>query len=91
MPPHSLQNFYGSLKRNGPEAAYYLFGTEDVLKEGAIGDLLDAVLDPGLRDFNLDRIQAIKTSNDRLFGSNEIFKARIKNHTCLPSANDPKR
>ncbi len=66
MAAHSLQNFYGSLKRNGPEAAYYLLGTEDVLKEEAIGDLLDRVIDPGLRDFNLDQIQASQIEPDAL-------------------------
>ncbi|MEE8062291.1 MAG: DNA polymerase III subunit delta [Gemmatimonadales bacterium] len=66
MPQHSLSNFYGSLKRNGPETAYYLYGTEDILKEEALGKLLEGLLDPGLRDFNLDRIQASQVEPETL-------------------------
>lgn len=65
MPPHSLTDFYSN-KRTGPEPAYYLFGTEDVLKNEAISDLLDQVLDPGLRDFNLDQLQASQVEPDAL-------------------------
>ena len=66
MPSHSLKDFYGSLKRKGPETAYYLFGSEDVLKDEAIGDLLEEVLDPGLRDFNLDQVQGGQVEPDAL-------------------------
>jgi len=66
MPQHSLENFYTSFKRNGPEPAYYLFGSEDVLKSGAISHLLEKVLDPGLRDFNLDQVQASRVEPDAL-------------------------
>ncbi len=35
--------------------AYYFHGTEEGLKDEAVARLLDAVLDPGLRDFNLEQ------------------------------------
>jgi len=54
-----------SLKQGGagkgegaPEAAYYLHGDEDVLKDEAIRALVDRVLDPGARDFNFDQRSA---------------------------------
>lgn len=34
--------------------AIYLYGDEDVLKDEAVRAILDAVVDPGLRDFNYD-------------------------------------
>jgi DNA polymerase III subunit delta len=35
--------------------AYYLFGDDDYLKEDGLRQLIDAAVDPGTRDFNLDR------------------------------------
>lgn len=35
-------------------AAYYLYGDDDYLKEEAVRQLVDAAVDPGLRDFNLE-------------------------------------
>src|SRR5262245_54582935 len=34
--------------------AYYLYGEEEFLKDEAIRHLIDAAIDPGTRDFNLD-------------------------------------
>lgn len=34
--------------------AYYLYGDDDYLKEEAVQQLIDAAVDPGLRDFNLE-------------------------------------
>jgi len=43
----------------GPlDPVYYLHGDEDVLKDEAIQALLEAALDPGTRDFNLDQRSA---------------------------------
>src|SRR2546427_2607349 len=38
-----------------PDPVYYLHGDEDVLKDEAIRALVDSVIDPGTRDFNLDQ------------------------------------
>jgi DNA polymerase-3 subunit delta len=49
----------GKLLSQGPIApCYYFFGPVDILKDEAIAGLLDRVLDPGLRDFNLDQRSA---------------------------------
>lgn len=36
------------------ERAYYLYGDDDFLKEESLRELIDAAVDPGLRDFNLE-------------------------------------
>ena len=36
------------------DRAYYLFGDDEYLKEEAVRQLVDAAVDPGLRDFNLE-------------------------------------
>ena len=41
-----------------PDPVYYLHGDEDVLKDEAIRALVDRVLEPGTRDFNLDQRDA---------------------------------
>ncbi len=49
----------GKLLAQGPVApCYYFFGPVDILKDEAVAGLLDRVLDPGLRDFNLDQRSA---------------------------------
>jgi DNA polymerase-3 subunit delta len=49
----------GKLLSQGAVApCYYFFGPVDILKDEAVAGLLDRVLDPGLRDFNLDQRSA---------------------------------
>ena len=43
-----------ALKRGDPDPVYYLHGEEHVLKDEAVRTLVDRVLDPAMRDFNLD-------------------------------------
>jgi DNA polymerase III subunit delta len=43
-----------SLKRGDPEAAYYLHGEEEVLKDEAVRALVERAVPPESRDFNLD-------------------------------------
>ena len=44
-----------AIRAHGPfEPVYYLYGTDDYLKEGALRDLLASAVDPATRDFNLD-------------------------------------
>ena len=43
------------LKRGAPDPVYYLHGDEDVLKDEAIAAVLDRAVEPGARDFNVDR------------------------------------
>lgn len=42
------------IKRGEPDPVYYLHGEEHVLKDEAVGALVDRLLEPAMRDFNLD-------------------------------------
>src|SRR5262249_12002538 len=46
--------------------AYYLHGPEDILKDEAIRGILDAALDPSLRDFNVDQRSASQLDPDEV-------------------------
>jgi len=56
-----------SLDKGDPAAVYYFHGPEDLLKDEALRALLDRVLDPSLRDFNLDQRSAGQLDADTLF------------------------
>lgn len=54
MSTHTYGTFTKALDAGKFSPAYYFLGAEDVLKDEATTAILDKVLDPGLRDFNLD-------------------------------------
>src|SRR2546427_10159079 len=66
------------LKQGAPQPVYYLHGEEDMLKEEAIRALLDRVVEPAMRDFNVDvraageldpaGLQALVNTRPRLAG-----------------------
>lgn len=62
----TLDALLRSLKQPGPapDPVYYLHGDEDVLKDEAVRALLDRALEPGIRDFNLDRRSAADLDAD---------------------------
>jgi DNA polymerase-3 subunit delta len=67
MPSQTLDAFMRSLAKGDPAAAYFFHGPEDLLKDEALRALLDRVLDPSLRDFNLDQRGAGQLDADTLF------------------------
>jgi DNA polymerase III subunit delta len=67
MPAQTLDAFLRSLPKGDLAPAYYLHGPEDLLKDEALRALLDRVLDPALRDFNLDQRGAGQLDADALF------------------------
>src|SRR5918995_7134666 len=67
MPAQTLDAFFRSLPKHEPARAYYFHGPEDLLKDEALRALLDRVLDPSLRDFNLDQRSAGQLDADTLF------------------------
>ena len=67
MPAQTLDAFLRSLGKGAPATAYYFHGPEDLLKDEALRALLDRVLDPSLRDFNLDQRSAGQLDADTLF------------------------
>jgi DNA polymerase-3 subunit delta len=54
MPSHTYGTFTKAIEAGKFAPAYYFLGAENVLKDEATAAILDKVLDPGLRDFNLD-------------------------------------
>ena len=54
MSVSSLKTLRDTIKRRAFDGAYYIFGEDDYQKDDAVRQLLDAALDPGSRDFNLD-------------------------------------
>ena len=58
MPTHTMKTFYGRFKKHGADPAYYFHGSQDVLKDEAVADIIRAVLDDSLKDFNFDQVQA---------------------------------
>jgi DNA polymerase-3 subunit delta len=58
MPGASFDAVFRALRKGDVPPVLYLHGPEHVLKEELIADLLDRVLEPSLRDFNLDHASA---------------------------------
>lgn len=54
MPKLPFDAFSRQIRSGDIPPAIYLYGDEDVLKDEAVRAILDAVVDPGLRDFNYD-------------------------------------
>src|SRR5436305_9640152 len=50
----SLDKLRRSLQSGPPAPAYYVYGSEGILKDEAVALILDRALDPATRDFNLD-------------------------------------
>src|SRR4029077_14610613 len=54
MSASSLKTLRDVIKRQSFDAAYYIWGEDDYQKDDAVRQLIDAALDSGARDFNLD-------------------------------------
>jgi DNA polymerase-3 subunit delta len=67
MPPQTIDTLLRSLKRGEIAPAYYFYGAEDLLKEEAIRSMLDQVLQPALRDFNLDQRSAAQADAEEVY------------------------
>ena len=54
MRPSSLASAYKSLQGGDVAPVYYLTGDAELLKDELVGAVVEAALEPGVRDFNLD-------------------------------------
>jgi DNA polymerase-3 subunit delta len=54
MSASSLKTVRDAIKRRSFDGAYYIWGEDDYQKDDAVRQLVDAALDPGSKDFNLD-------------------------------------
>lgn len=58
MPVLDFDTVARALAKGALAGAYYLFGSEDVLKDETLRQILDRALEPGTRDFNFDQRSA---------------------------------
>ena len=54
MAASSLKTLRDTIKRRSFDGAYYILGDDDYQKDDAVRQLVDAALEPGTKDFNLD-------------------------------------
>jgi DNA polymerase-3 subunit delta len=54
------------LLRKGKGGVFYLHGEDDFLKEETVRALIDAHIDPGIRDFNLDQLRGGEVGDEDL-------------------------
>ncbi len=66
MPRRSYDDLLRALGRGELAPVYYLYGTEDVLKEEAARAIVDQALEPHERDFNLDQRVASAVDPEQL-------------------------
>ena len=64
MPRLTPDRLAAALKKGSPAPVWYLHGSETILKDEAIRTLIDGILDPSLRDFNLDLHSAQQLAPD---------------------------
>jgi DNA polymerase-3 subunit delta len=64
MPPQDFDAFRRAMKKGAIAPAYYFHGTEELLKDDAVRDLLALAVDAGTRDFNLDRRRTAEVTAD---------------------------
>ncbi|MCA1837412.1 MAG: hypothetical protein LC674_01090, partial [Actinobacteria bacterium] len=66
MSASSLKTLRDALKRRSFDGAYYISGDDDYQKDDALRQLIDAVVEPGSRDFNLDVRRAADLDGETL-------------------------
>ncbi len=66
MPVQSYEALRRALKNGSVSRVYYLFGTEDLLKDEAARAIADAAVDRSLRDFNFDERAAAQLDPESL-------------------------
>src|SRR3954468_6005443 len=66
MPSHMIDALFQALKKGETAPVYYLYGVEDVLKDDAVRTILDRVLEPGLRELNLDQRSAAQLDAEEI-------------------------
>jgi DNA polymerase-3 subunit delta len=61
-----LRTLRDAIKRRSFDGAYYILGDDDYQKDDAVRQLVDAALEPGTRDFNLDTRRASEIDPETL-------------------------
>ena len=66
MSASSLKTLRDAIKRRSFDGAYFISGEDDYQKDDAVRQLVEATLEPGLRDFNLDTKRAVDLDAETL-------------------------
>jgi len=66
MSASSLKTLRDAIKRRSFDGAYFIWGEDDYQKDDAIRQLIEAALDPGARDFNLDTRRSAEVDAETL-------------------------
>lgn len=66
MPALSPERLTRHLQEGGRGGVFFLYGDEDYLKERATAQIIEAHLDPGTRDFNLDEVRGDDVTTETL-------------------------
>jgi DNA polymerase-3 subunit delta len=66
MSASSLKTLRDAIKRRPFDGAYFIWGEDDYQKDDAIRQLIEAALDPGARDFNLDTRRSAEVDAETL-------------------------
>lgn len=66
MSASSLKTLRDAIKRRSFDGAYFISGEDDYQKDDAVRQLVEATLEPGLRDFNLDTRCAVDLDAETL-------------------------
>lgn len=66
MSASSLKTLRDAIKRRSFDGAYFISGEDDYQKDDAVRQLVEATLEPGLRDFNLDTRRAVDLDAETL-------------------------
>jgi DNA polymerase-3 subunit delta len=66
MAASSLKTLRDAIKRRAFDGAYFITGEDEYQKDNAVRQLVEAALEPGLRDFNLDTRRAAELDPETL-------------------------
>ena len=69
MPTVSMQAFKSAVAKGPLDPVYLFHGADDFLKESWIRRVVEAVIDPGLRDFNLELLRGTECELAHLSGA----------------------
>ena len=58
---NALKTLRDALKRGSFDGAYYVYGEDDFQKDDAVKQLVEAAIEPAMRDFNMETLRAQDT------------------------------
>lgn len=77
------EEFDRMVEKGTPGPLYLLYGDEPYLVERAVKKLMDRVVDPGFRDFNLDIFYGNECKGDEVFGAAQTLPSFAERRVVL--------